>query len=82
MNERIEELAFEAWRLASDEVAHFKRMHNQPTMSHDEVMDVFEQKFAELIVRECAQFVEDKYDFLGEEIIVKEEMLEHFGVKE
>jgi hypothetical protein len=40
------------------------------------------EKFAELIVRECAQFVEDKFDFIGEEIIVKEKMLEHFGVEE
>jgi hypothetical protein len=40
-----------------------------------------EEKFAELIVKECAQFVEDKFDFIGDEIIVKEKMLEHFGVK-
>jgi RNA binding exosome subunit len=39
------------------------------------------QKFAELVVNECAQFVEDKFDFIGDEIIVKERMLEHFGVK-
>ena len=39
------------------------------------------KKFAELIVQECAQFVEDKFDFIGEEIIVKEKMLEHFGVE-
>lgn len=40
------------------------------------------EKFAELIVRECAQFVEDKFDFVGDEIIVKEKMLEHFGIEE
>ena len=40
------------------------------------------EKFVELIVRECAQFVEDKFDFIGDEIIVKEKMLEHFGIKE
>jgi hypothetical protein len=39
------------------------------------------EKFAELIVKECAQFVEDKFDFIGDEIIVKEKMLEHFGVE-
>jgi hypothetical protein len=47
---------------------------------HYDIM--WEQKFAELIVRECAQFVEDKFDFVGDEIIVKEEMLKHFGVPE
>jgi hypothetical protein len=39
-------------------------------------------EFADLIVRECAQFVEDKFDFVGDEIVVKEKMLEHFGVEE
>tara|TARA_R110000822_G_scaffold166159_1_gene306550 strand:- start:829 stop:1050 length:222 start_codon:yes stop_codon:yes gene_type:complete len=39
------------------------------------------EKFAELIIKECAQFVEDTFDFVGEEIIVKEKMLEHFGVE-
>ena len=40
------------------------------------------EKFAELIVKECAQFVEDEFDFMGDEIIVKEKMLKRFGVEE
>ena len=40
------------------------------------------QRFAELIVKECAQFVEDEFDFMGDEIIVKEKMLKRFGVEE
>ena len=43
MNERIQELACYAWRATSDEVAHLNRMHNR-AISHDEQMDVFEQK--------------------------------------
>jgi hypothetical protein len=38
--------------------------------------------YAELIVRECAQFVEDKFDFCGDEIIIAEEVRKHFGVEE
>jgi len=39
------------------------------------------EKFAELIVNECAQFVEDKFDFCGDEIIIAEEVRKHFGVE-
>jgi len=68
MNERILQLA--------DKVC-----ENMPTPSWY-IPDEFCQKFAEKIIRECAQFVEDKFDFVGDEIIVKEKMLEHFGIKE
>lgn len=44
------------------------------------ISDEFCIKFAELIVRECAQFVEDKFDFCGDEILIAEKILEHFGV--
>ena len=50
--------------------------------SDDGADDESLRKYTELIVRECAQFVEDKFDFIGEEIIVKEKMLGHFGVEE
>ena len=40
------------------------------------------EKFAELIVKECSQFVEDKFDFCGDEIIIAEQILKHFGVGE
>jgi ornithine cyclodeaminase/alanine dehydrogenase-like protein (mu-crystallin family) len=42
----------------------------------------FLEKFAESIVKECAQFVEDKFDFCGDEIIIAEEVRKHFGVEE
>lgn len=71
MNERIRELYNQACRLD---------MEQYPNAIPDG--ERIQQKFAELIVKECAQFVEDKFDFIGEEIIVKEKMLEHFGVEE
>ena len=46
------------------------------------ISDEFCIKFAELIVRECSQFVEDKFDFCGDEIIIAEQILKHFGVEE
>jgi hypothetical protein len=38
--------------------------------------------FAELIVRECSRYIEDKFDFCGDEIIIAESVLKHFGVEE
>jgi|GEM_PF-1511966 hypothetical protein len=67
MNEQIKEL----WR--ESVLKHTKDPMNWQTVADE---------FAELIVRACAQFVEDKFDFVGEEILVKEKMLEHFGVEE
>ena len=40
------------------------------------------EKFAELIVRECSRYIEDKFDFCGDEIIIAESVLKHFGVEE
>lgn len=39
------------------------------------------EKFAELIVSESAQYIEDKFDFCGDELIIAEKLLEHFGVE-
>jgi hypothetical protein len=70
MNKRIKELRRQAINYCMDK-------GSQGNLSEEVA-----EKFAELIVKECAQFVEDKFDFIGEEIIVKEKMLEHFGVEE
>lgn len=74
MNERLLELAEQAEEYASKEYSSRKMGYDRDYY--------FEKKFAELIVRDCAQFVEDKFDFVGDEIVVKEKMLEHFGVEE
>jgi hypothetical protein len=44
-----------------------------------------EHKFEALLkltVRDCAQYVEDKFDFCGDEIVVAEHLREHYGVEE
>lgn len=76
MNERIAELSAEAWRYANNYVG-------------DDVMPQlrrYQEKFAELIIRECADIVNQPYDFktppdqktyrypLG-----RDEILKHFG---
>ncbi len=67
MNERIEEL----WDKAAED-----------TMDYSwESQTKFMERFAELIVRECSQYIEDKFDFCGDEIIIAEKLLEHFGVE-
>jgi hypothetical protein len=68
MNERIQKLADQCRTEYHDG-------HGGFTEQFDE------EKFAELIVKECAHFVEDMFDFVEEENIVKEKMLEHFGVE-
>jgi hypothetical protein len=89
MNERIQELAEQAWRATSDEVAHLNRIHNR-SYSQDEITDIFEIKFAELIVRECADRIENT-TFLGdtkewfepEDVLwtAAQQVKEHFGVE-
>lgn len=79
MNERMVELYKEAAEFAYE----MCKSEGRTGGASDHIWNTLSTgKFAELIVRECAQFVEDKFDFIGEEIIVKEKMLEHFGVEE
>jgi hypothetical protein len=52
MNERIKELSVIAKNLTTDDAIHLSRIHNR-TLSLDELEEIFAEKFAELIVREC-----------------------------
>lgn len=52
MNERIQELAEQAEKLADDELAHLERVHNR-LYSFTEGREIYNQKFAELIVKDC-----------------------------
>ena len=72
MNERIKELAKEAAR----------EMNETGTYSEPK----FQEKFAELIVRECAKVVDDKLDFENasgpDDWASGADVLAHFGVEE
>ena len=81
MNERIKELAEQARFVSRNEKHYLERVHNRE-ITLDEYQEIYDKKFAELIVRECSQFVEDKFDFCGDELIIAEQILKHFGVEE
>jgi hypothetical protein len=52
MNERIKELAVQARNYALDEKRIYERMHNTEQCM-EEYREVYNEKFAELIVEEC-----------------------------
>jgi hypothetical protein len=91
MNPRIQELAEQAERLARDELAHLERVHNR-LYSLTEGREIYNEKFAELIVRECAEISEQSqwseakgeyYEGFNEAMIyVSNKIKEHFGVEE
>ena len=72
MNERIKELALQAMTYVT---------HN-PKANKLNSGDMFDEKFAELIVRECADWIKntDSDPDIGEEDA--KALLEHFGVEE
>lgn len=80
MNDRIKELAEQAKCFMTDNVPHLSRVHNR-ALSVDEAADIFEQKFAELIVQECAD-VCGRFGESGDGYTCSAEILEHFGVEE
>lgn len=71
MNERIQQLADKLWE---------EKYWTNPNT--DKLLPAQLNRFAELIVRECSQYIEDKFDFCGDEIIIAESVLKHFGVEE
>ena len=84
MNERIKELAVQARNYALDEKRIYERMHNTEQCM-EEYREVYNEKFAELIVGECAKIVEDStwnlphgYKTVDQANLVKQ----HFGVEE
>jgi hypothetical protein len=92
MNERIKELAKEAavvYQKTLPPATHTTPLYLMDKLGKDAkdagieiISDGFCEKFAELIIRECSQFVEDKFDFCGDELIIAEQILKHFGVEE
>ena len=79
MNERIRELIKQAGgHFSTHTLTSYPAQHRESIQLWDKNIE----KFAELIVRECSQFVEDKFDLCGDEIIIAEKIKEHFGVEE
>ena len=90
MNERIKQLADQAWREILDETSIDGDSSN--VYSPDEVV-AFEQKFAELIVKECAELMKkesEEYHSIGSDYCDNKAeafdeavdlVKKHFGVK-
>ena len=72
MNERIKKLAEQAREYATT-----RHPVSNTTLSVNS--DLFEQKFAELIVRECANYITEYYPHSRYEAFY---MKKHFGVEE
>ena len=78
MNERIKELAEQARKYVADAI--------ELGFPQDQVDDIRDEKFAELIVRECAEVCMKEID-IGWAMAPKspwmtKQILEHFGVEE
>ena len=76
MNPRIRELAEQAERLARDELAHLERVHNR-LYSPTEDREIYNEKFAQLIVQECANRIDYWESRQGEH---SDDLLKHFGI--
>ena len=78
MNERIKELAEQARKYARDYVAECK--HYGHYMEHNEYDLRFEEKFAELIVRECTNMLPADTIRNEDGVHMFYVIREHFGV--
>lgn len=79
MNERFKELAELCYEVNPLMVENSQKIGNDGVSLYREVFN--QEKFAELIVQECVQYIEDKFDFCGDELIIAEKLKEHFGVE-
>jgi hypothetical protein len=78
MNERIKQLADQAKFMAEETI--------NKKISKNAELDAFAEKFAQLILRECANFVDshEQIDKYGEALdtVYGKDVLQHFGVEE
>ncbi len=82
MNERIRELARQARYDSKNEKHYLERVHNRE-ITLDEYQEIYDKKFAELIVRECEQVSlknSHRNDDMG--AIIAKQIKKHFGVEE
>ena len=86
MNERIKNLSKKAWLLAHEANDQAEEDEGEE-LTEAEFGNVFQQKFAELIVRECAQVSEDDITdgdacCTNTAVRISRQIKKHFGVKE
>jgi hypothetical protein len=81
MSPRIRELAEQARNYALDEKRIYERVHNIEQCM-EEYREVYNEKFAELIVRECAKIANHAENTETEIRCMYDVITEHFGVTE
>jgi hypothetical protein len=78
MNKQIKELAVQAKFLAEQDI--------NKQISYNTELKAFAEKFAQLIILECADFIDshEQVDKYGEamDIVYGEDLIKHFGVEE
>lgn len=82
MNERVKELALQAWQQTSLHVSTEKRDMPNIVISQDDVTDIFEQEFAKLIVKECADLIDTLNESYGAPSTGGKFIKNHFGVED
>lgn len=80
MNERIKKLALQARHDSRNEMHYLERIHNRE-ISLDEYQEIYDEKFAELIVRECTNVVGTAVDQREPASTYVGKIKQHFGVK-
>jgi hypothetical protein len=73
MNERIQKLAEQAKFMAEEDI--------NRQISYNAELKAFAEKFAELIVRECAAEAHRRVCIEGNDNMIYAHLLEHFGVE-
>jgi len=88
MNERIKELALQAWQRTNEQVSSQKSHMPDTVISQDDISDIFEEKFAQLIIEECVGVIEDMADpeedserYVWAIQNASAKLREHFGVE-
>ena len=86
MNERIKNLSKKAWLLAHEANDQAEEDEGEE-LTEAEFNNVFQQKFAESIVKECAQVSEDDITdgdacCTNTAVRISRQIKKHFGVKE
>ena len=84
MNERIRELAEQARYDSKNEKHYLERVHNRE-ITLDEYQEIYDKKFAELIVKECADIAKHhvmNISTYADAEFVEKQIEQHFGVEE
>ena len=82
MNERIKELRKQAAQFGQDDYNN-RRRNRGPLYEENELDDIVNQKFAQLIIRECCSIVNDRTQHNNpHDCLTVLDIKQHFGVEE